>query len=74
MKRIIQDVQHVADVSAAPATYAASAAAMTVGGLTTGEWQMIGVIGGLILGTMTYLTSLYFRMKQDKRQQEAVKR
>ena len=66
-------MQHIADVSSAPATYVAAATAVGVGGLTSGEWQVIGVIGGLILGTLTYLTSLYFRMKQDKRQEEALK-
>ena len=74
MKRIINNMQTVVDVSSSPATYVASATALTVGGLTTGEWQMLGVIGGLILGTLTYLTNLYFRKKHDKRQQEAMKR
>jgi len=55
-------MQHVADISAAPATYTASVGSVLFG-LTTSEWQAIGVLGGLILGALTYLTSVYFKKK-----------
>ncbi len=55
-------MQHIADVSSAPATYVASAASL-VFGFTGGEWQAIGVIGALILGALTYGTTFYFKKK-----------
>ena len=66
MTTIMTKVTHVADVSSTPATYAASAASI-IAGLTLDEWQAIGVIGGLILGALTFGTNLYFKCKHDRR-------
>jgi hypothetical protein len=60
--KVTQDMQHIAEVSSAPATYVASAASI-VFGLTVSEWQAVGVIGALILGALTYGTTLYFKRK-----------
>ncbi|HBQ0446951.1 MULTISPECIES: class II holin family protein [Klebsiella pneumoniae complex] len=31
------------------------------------QWAAIGVIGSLIFGLLTYLTNLYFKIKEDRR-------
>ena len=31
------------------------------------QWAAIGVLGSLVLGFLTYLTNLYFKIKEDKR-------
>lgn len=33
-------------------------------GLTPGQWSVIGVIGGLAIGILGYLTSLYFNLRK----------
>lgn len=54
--------QQMVEVSSTPASYIASAGSVLFG-LTSSEWQAIGVLGGLILGALTYLTSVYFKKK-----------
>jgi len=51
--------------TAIPATYAASATSVMFG-LTATEWQAIGVLGGLVLGILTYATSCYFKTQHLK--------
>ncbi len=60
-----QQIHHAVETitTVNPITYAASATAVTMGGLTSGEWQMAGVIGGLILGVLTFVTNLYYKHK-----------
>ena len=62
----VEKMQHAADVSSTPATYLASAGSI-IAGLTLDEWQAVGVIGGLILGLLTFATNFYFKCKHDKR-------
>ncbi|QNC65186.1 hypothetical protein G5S56_08685 [Shigella boydii] len=31
------------------------------------QWAAIGVLGSLLLGLLTYLTNLYFKLREDKR-------
>ncbi|SPX32868.1 Lysozyme [Escherichia coli] len=31
------------------------------------QWAAIGVLGSLVFGLLTYLTNLYFKIKEDKR-------
>ncbi|EOP0563105.1 class II holin family protein [Escherichia coli] len=31
------------------------------------QWAAIGVLGSLFLGFLTYLTNLYFKIKEDRR-------
>nr|WP_244579033.1 phage holin [Escherichia coli] len=33
----------------------------------TSQWAAIGVLGSLVFGLLTYLTNLYFKIKEDKR-------
>lgn len=34
---------------------------------THDEWAAIGILGGLFFGALTYLTNLYFKIREDKR-------
>ncbi|WP_137876942.1 class II holin family protein [Escherichia coli] len=34
------------------------------------QWVAIGVLGSLLFGLLTYLTNLYFKIKEDKRKAE----
>jgi hypothetical protein len=71
--KVSQQVQNAAEVTSTPATYLASAGSI-VAGLTLDEWQAVGVIGGLILGTLTFATNFYFKCKHDKRLSKEYKR
>ncbi|WP_242587954.1 phage holin, partial [Escherichia albertii] len=31
------------------------------------QWAAIGVLGRLVLGFLTFLTNLYFKIREDKR-------
>ncbi|WP_253318549.1 class II holin family protein [Citrobacter farmeri] len=31
------------------------------------QWAAIGVLGSLLFGLLTYLTNLYFKIKEDRR-------
>ena len=64
--KVSQQVERAVDVSSTPATYLASAGSI-IAGLTLDEWQAVGVIGGLVLGALTFATNLYFKCKHDKR-------
>jgi hypothetical protein len=35
-------------------------------GLSPGEWQALGVIGGILIGLAGYLTNLYFKHQHLK--------
>ena len=35
--------------------------------VTPSHWTAIGVLGSLFLGLLTYLTNLYFKIKEDRR-------
>ena len=35
--------------------------------VTPSQWTAIGVLGSLLFGLLTYLTNLYFRIKEDRR-------
>ncbi|HAV8831687.1 TPA: hypothetical protein JLE21_000487 [Escherichia coli] len=35
--------------------------------VTPSQWAAIGVLGSLVFGLLTYLTNLYFKIKEDKR-------
>lgn len=36
-------------------------------GYTPEQWAAIGVIGSLFFGLLTFLTNLYFKVKEDRR-------
>ena len=62
MTTVMNKMQHAADVTSVPASYAASGASVLFG-LSSGEWQAVGVLGGLILGLMTLGVTIYFKHK-----------
>ncbi|ENY4288018.1 TPA: class II holin family protein, partial [Escherichia coli] len=33
--------------------------------VTPSQWAAIGVLGSLVFGLLTYLTNLYFKIKED---------
>ncbi|HAV8905331.1 TPA: hypothetical protein JLE37_000423 [Escherichia coli] len=35
--------------------------------VTPSQWAAIGVLGSLVFGMLTYLTNLYFKIKEDRR-------
>ncbi|WP_144136150.1 class II holin family protein [Kosakonia radicincitans] len=35
--------------------------------VTPSQWAAIGVLGSLLFGLLTYLTNLYFKIKEDRR-------
>ena len=35
--------------------------------VSTSQWAAIGVLGSLVFGFLTYLTNLYFKIKEDRR-------
>jgi len=35
--------------------------------VSTSQWTAIGVIGSLLFGLLTFLSSLYFKIKEDRR-------
>ena len=35
--------------------------------VTPSHWTAIGVLGSLFLGLLTYLTNLYFKIREDRR-------
>jgi hypothetical protein len=54
----------------ATATQAGAGVALASGvelvfGLTPGEWSVLGVIGGLLIGVAGYLTNLYYLRKRN---------
>lgn len=51
--------ERVAQVASA-ATYGGSGTAM-IFGLTPGEWQVLGVIGGLIVAVVGLVVNVYFK-------------
>ena len=38
-------------------------------GYTPEQWAAIGVIGSLLFGFLTFLTNLYFKVKDDRRRE-----
>ncbi|ENR5959215.1 class II holin family protein, partial [Enterobacter hormaechei] len=36
-------------------------------GYTPEQWAAIGVMGSLMFGLLTFLTNLYFKIKEDRR-------
>ncbi|EGR60329.1 hypothetical protein HUSEC41_26087 [Escherichia coli O104:H4 str. 01-09591] len=36
-------------------------------GFPRSQWAAIGVLGSLLFGLLTYLTNLYFKIKEDRR-------
>lgn len=43
-------------------------------GLTPSEWSVIGVIGGLLIAALGYITSTWFKAQHLKLAQEAARR
>ncbi|EJG7546132.1 TPA: class II holin family protein, partial [Escherichia coli] len=35
--------------------------------VTPSQWTAIGVLGSLFFGLLTYLTNLYFKIREDRR-------
>lgn len=58
------------------ATYAACAGSIFNGLLSSDsseQWNAIGVLAGVLLAVLTYLTNLYFKIKEDRRKSRAGK-
>ena len=47
--------------------YGTSAGSAVLDKVTPSQWAAIGVLGSLVFGLLTYLTNLYFKIKEDKR-------
>lgn len=58
--------------TATAAQYTGSAGAI-VFGLTTSEWQVVGVIGGLVIALLGWLTNIYFKRQHLLIAREAAK-
>jgi hypothetical protein len=72
MTTVMGKMQQAAEVSSVPASYAASGVSVLFG-MTSSEWQAIGVLGGLMLGLMTLAVTIYFKrqhLKLAQKQQE----
>ncbi|EKP1202609.1 class II holin family protein [Escherichia coli] len=48
-------------------TSAGSAGYWLLDQVSPSQWAAIGVLGSLVLGFLTYLTNLYFKIREDKR-------
>ncbi|MBJ9144261.1 class II holin family protein [Citrobacter braakii] len=35
--------------------------------VTPSQWTAIGILGSLLFGLLTYLTNLYFKIREDRR-------
>jgi len=54
--------------------YGASAGSVLNGLLNTlspEQWNALGVIAGIAIAILTYLTNLYFKIKEDRRKAKA---
>ena len=63
-------VNHYRDNAIAYSTSAGSAGywfLQLLDRVTPSQWAAIGVLGSLVFGLLTYLTNLYFKIKEDKR-------
>lgn len=61
--------------ASAVATYGGSLTAVYFG-FTPGEWQVIGIVGGIVIGVVGYLTNAYFgwqRLKMDRERANATR-
>ncbi|WP_070194487.1 class II holin family protein [Escherichia coli] len=48
-------------------SYTTSAVLQLLDKVSPSQWVAIGVLGSLLFGLLTYLTNLYFKIKEDKR-------
>lgn len=58
-------MNHVAEKASQVATYGGSGTALAFG-LTPGEWQAVGVIGGLLIGVIGLCINAYFQSRRSK--------
>jgi hypothetical protein len=56
----LNDAAEAAHKAASAATYGGSGVAVYFG-FSPGEWQVIGILGGLIFAALGFLTNLYFK-------------
>lgn len=56
----LNDAAEAAHKAASTATYGGSGVAVYFG-FSPGEWQVIGILGGLFFAAAGFLTNLYFR-------------
>lgn len=66
-----EPAQSIAGKAASFATYGGSGGAVvsglagdTVLGLTTSQWSVVGVIGGLFIGLLGFLATIYFERRR----------
>lgn len=62
---IPQQVASAAEKAAPYATYGGGGSAL-VFGLTANEWSVIGVISGIVIGLLGWVTSVYFKHQHLK--------
>lgn len=55
-------------------SYAVSGGTVLFAGLSQAEWTIIGIISGIVLGVLTYLTSLFFKYKLYKLERRRIRR
>ncbi|EGG93491.1 hypothetical protein IMCC1989_1140 [gamma proteobacterium IMCC1989] len=53
-------------------SYGASATSI-VAGLSSAEWSVVGIVGGLIIGVATFFVNLWFKLEQLKIDRERSK-
>lgn len=56
----ITDAAEAAHKAASAATYGGSGVAVYFG-FSPGEWQVIGIVGGLVFAALGFLTNWYFK-------------
>lgn len=65
----VQDAADVAHKAANVATYGGSGTALYFG-FSPGEWQAIGILGGLVFAAAGYFTNLWFKAAHLKLERE----
>jgi hypothetical protein len=61
----LNDAAEAAHKAASAATYGGSGVAVYFG-FSPGEWQVIGILGGLIFAALGFLTNWYFKHQHLK--------
>jgi hypothetical protein len=64
------EVAEYAHRAASAATYGGSGTAMYFG-LSPGEWQVVGVVGGLLIGAAGFAFNAWLGWRRDQRDEQA---
>ena len=57
--------------TAVVASYSASATSIFAG-LSSAEWSVVGIVGGLIIGVATFFVNFWFKKEQLKLERERI--